>query len=112
MVEEFEGAPKTVAELFDLPDTFTDQSRIVPGTVPFVHAIKPVGDIVFSSIDDGREQHRISLQDVAHPLVFARVEPSPDGTKLAVLQHYLGESDYLSVIERADGSVLAIFKIA
>ena len=112
VVEEFEGEPKTAAELFGLPDTFTDQSRIVPGTDLFVHAIKPHGDIVFSSIDDGREQHRISLQDVPHPLVFARVEPSPDGTKLAVLQHYRGGPDYLSVIERADGRVLANFQIA
>lgn len=112
VVEEFEGAQKTAAELFDLPDTFTDQSRIVPGTDLFVHAIKPDGDIVFSNIDDGREQHRISLQDLSLPLVFARVEPSHDCTKLAVLQHYRGGSDYLSVIKRADGSVLANFQIA
>ncbi|MCD4512085.1 hypothetical protein LQT97_12670 [Brucella pseudogrignonensis] len=96
----------------DLPDTFTDHSRIVPGTDLFVHAIKPHGDIVFSNIDDGREQNRISWQDLSLPLVFARVEPSHDGTKLAVLQHYRGDSDYLSVIKRADGSLLVNFQIA
>lgn len=111
VVEELKGAEKPAAELFDMPDTFTEQSRVVPGTDLFVHAVRPAGAIVFSSLADGSEQYRIDPQDPSGTLYFARVEPSPDGTKLAVLQSHHGSGIEMFVMERADGRVLANFDV-
>lgn len=111
VVEELEGAEKPAAELFDLPDTYTDQSRVVPGTDLFVHAVQPDGAIVFSSLVDGSEQHRLPPHDRLGTLAFARVEPSPDGTRLAVLQQYQGFHTDMFVIDRADGRILANFDV-
>lgn len=54
---------------------------------------------------------RIPPRDGAGRLYFARVEVSPDGTKLAVLQQYQGSRTEMFVIERADGRVLAKFDV-